>query len=286
MIRSGSALLCLVLLACSGAATPKVTPMVPRATTAAQDLLAVAPIGADLLLELDLKRLRDNPVVGDVLASVASPENAATVDLLQQAEVALLCVYDIGNVPKQLIVLRSQAEMLPGTVALGDKLFAVGDAQLLSLAAGIQGPEQSMLADDELLRLRGQPMPADAKNAAFRLSVRLDFDARVAIASKLSISEVPISVAVWGDVVDDMAIVAHLAAGASAEAPRLERAIVALRKRVADHVFSRALGLSAPLRGARVTRDDKTVKVVVLLGPERLQYVVARLLKQLSNPKT
>jgi hypothetical protein len=245
--------------------------------------LASAPIGADLLLELDLKRLRDNPIVGNVLARVASPDNEATIDLLKQAEVALLCVYDIGEAPRQLIVLRSQAEELPGTVALGAHLFAVGDAQLLSLAAGIQGPEQSMLADVEILRLRDEVMPAEAKNASLRVSVRLDFDARVAIASKVSMSEVPVAFALWGDVVDDMALIAHLASDEVVEAPRLERAIVAVRKRIAAHAFSRSLGLSRPMLDARVTRDDKVVKVVVVLGPKRLQYVVDRLLKQLSN---
>lgn len=286
MIRLGAALVCLVLLACGGTATPAAPIVLARATTAGQGLLSVAPIGADLLLELDLKRLRDNPVVGDVLSSVASPENAATVDLLQQAEVALLCVYNIGEAPRQLIILRSQAESLPGTVALGEKVFAVGDAELLSLAAGIQGPEQSMLADEEMLRLRNQVMPAEARSAALRVAVRLDFDARVAIASKVAMSEVPISMAVWGDVVDDMAVIAHLASEAQGEAPRLEKAVLALLKRVASHVFSRSLGLSTPISGARVTRDDKVVKVLVLLGPKRLQYVVTRLLKQLSNPKT
>jgi hypothetical protein len=286
MMRLAAAWLCLALLACGGSSPPVVAPMPVRATTAGQGLLASAPMGADMLLELDLKRLRNNPVVGSLLASVASPNNSETVDLLRQAEVALLCVYDIGGVPKQLVILRSDEESLSGAVPLGEKLFAVGDAKLLAKAAGIQGPKESMLADLELLRLRDQVMPAEAKDAALRVSLRLDFDARVAIASKIQISDVPISVAVWGDVVDDMALIAHLGSDEVEDGPRLERAILGFRRRVAAHGFARGLGLSTPIREAQVTRVDKMVRVLVLLGPKRLQYVVNLLLKQLSNPES
>lgn len=285
MIRHRAAILSLLLLACGAGAGPALEPMPLRATTAGQSLLASAPLGADLLLELDLERLRNNPVVGALLSSVAAPDAAETVDLLQQAEVALVLVYDVGSSPRQLVILRA-AQSLPGAVALGDRVFAVGDARLLTLAAGIQGPEQSMLADSELLRLRDEVMPAEAREASLRLSLRLDFDARVSIASKIEISDVPISVAVWGDVVDDMALIAHLGSDEAEDAPRLTRAILGLRTRVAANVYARSLGLSEPIRDARVTSSGKRVTVLLLVGPKRLQYVVTRLLKQLSNLKT
>jgi hypothetical protein len=255
-----------------------------RAETAGQALLAAAPTGADLILEVDLDRLRDNPVVGPLLASVAAPESLDTVDLLQQAQVALLCVYDIGGVPKQLVILQAKGE-LSGAAALGEGLFAVGDAELLARAEGLQGVEHSLAADHQLLRLRAEAMPAKAKAATLRIAARLDFDARVAIASQIAISDVPVSVAVWGDVVDDLAVVAHLGTDEEADIPRLERAIAGLQKSLASNAFARYLGLQQPLREARVTRGASSLQVVLLLGPKRLQLVVGRLLRHLAKPK-
>ncbi len=286
MMRWGAALLCLAALACGASDTPAPAPLPVRATTAGQSLLAFAPLGADLLLELDLARLRANPVVGGLLTAVAAPGDDQRVDLLQQAEVALLCVYDIGGVPKQLIIMRGTAKRLPGTVTLGEHIFAVGDDELLARASGIQGQKESVLADLALLRIRGRAMPAKAKSASLRVSIRLDFDARVAIASKLSLSDVPISIALWGDVVDDLAMVAHLASDEQADVPRLERAMRGLGSRFAANRLLRYLGLSVPIREARVQGGDKLVVVTLLVGPKRLQYVVSRLLKHLSKPVT
>lgn len=290
MNKTQAALLSLTLLvcgvACGASSAPVEVPVPTRTKTAGETLLGSAPLGADLLLELDLKRLRSNPVVGSLLESVAPPESQHTADLLQQADVALLCVYDIGDVPKQLIVLRSDAERMPGAVSLGNRLYAVGDAQLLSRAEGLQSAEQSMAADRELLRLRAEVMPAKAEAATLRLVARLDFDARVSIASQIAISDVPVSVAVWGDVVDDLAVVAHLGSDEDADTPRLERAIGGLRTSLAKNALARALGLAAPLRNAQVTRSGKDVRVVLVLGPKRLQLFVRRLLRHLSNPTT
>jgi hypothetical protein len=284
MMRSAAALLCLALLACGGSSGPATAPLPVRATTAGQSLLSFAPLGADLLLEVDLSRLRQNAVVGGLLSAVAAPGSDQRVDLLQQAEVALLCVYDIGGVPKQLILLRAEDENLAGTEVLAENIFAVGDSKLVSRAAGIQSSEDSMLADRELLRIRETVMPAEAKSASLRVSVRLDFDARVQIASKLSLSDVPVSIALWGDVVDDMALVAHLASDEAEDVPRLERAILGLRGRFAKNALLRFVGLSVPIREAKVRGQAKVVKVTLLVGPKRLQYVVGRLLKYLSRP--
>lgn len=286
MTRLWVAILCLLLLACGSSSAPVAETVSLRAPTAGQSLLASAPLGADLLLEVNLQRLRENPVVGGLLAKVAPPDALENVDLLQQADVALLLVYDVGTSPRQLVILRSREDTLPGAVALGEKVFAVGDEKLLALAAGIQGPDQSMLADRELLRLSDAAMPGAAKDASLRLALRLDFDARVSIASKVNISEVPTSVAVWGDVVDDLAVIAYLGSDEAADSVKLEGAIRKLRGRIAAHPFVRSLGLGPSILKSRIMADGKLVKVLILVSPKRLQSVVTRLLKQLSNQKT
>src|SRR5688572_33002013 len=61
--------------ACGGyqpaAGSPSRTPLVDeRPATAGTPLLALLPAGADVVVELDLARLRANPTVGPVLAAV------------------------------------------------------------------------------------------------------------------------------------------------------------------------------------------------------------------------
>ena len=255
--------LVLGLVACGGAPTVTELPP-PTAVTVGESLFSLAPLGADLMVEVDLRRLRDNPVVGSVLSTMAPPPSPTSYDLLQLADAALLCVYDIGGAAKQLVILRSSQELGGGAVLLGKGLYAVGDADLVKRSEGIQSAAQTMAADTGLLRLRAGVMPEKAESASLRLAARLDFDARVAIAAKVAVSDVPVSIAVWADVVDDLALVANLATEDEGDAPRLERAIVGLRHILAKGRLVRYLGLAKPVRDARVTRSSEGVQVVFL----------------------
>ncbi len=285
MVRVFCLVSCL-LLACGGSKSRPMTLVPQRATTAGDALLSSVPVGADLLLEIDLARLRNNTVIGKILDSVAPPEALAEGDLLRDASTVLVCVYGVGDGAKQLIILQARVGVeLTQAAAIGGGRFAVGDPSLVARAVALGGGNgASMLEDDEFLRLRSAVMPAEAKWAAVRAVARLDFDARVAVASKVRMSEVPVSLALWGDVVDDLAIVVHVFGEESSSHERLHHALVSLRARIAKNPYIRFLGLTTPLTSSRITRTDTRVQLVFVLSPKRLAQLTERLMSQLQLP--
>ncbi len=277
------------LSACGGAASSAITaPLPERAATSGDALLSSAPHGADLLLEVDLARLRNNKVVGTVLKALGGPgvgDPLTEGDLIAQADSMLVCVYGVGDSAKQLVLVQAvEGRELAGAADIGDGRYAVGEPGLVARAVAVgTGQGESMLADTEMLRLRADIMPAAAKDAVVRAVARLDFDARVSIASRVGMSEVPVSLALWGDVVDDLAIVASVAGESDASHHRLTKAVLKLKQRVAQRPLIRYLGLSRPLSSARVVRSGNAVQVVFVLSPKRLAFVAQRLVQQLQS---
>lgn len=272
---------------CGGKETPVAAPIPVRATTAGDALLALAPAGADLLLEIDIARLRSNPIAGNVLEAMSAPGGETQVvegDLLAQASSILVCVYGVGASAKQLVILQAVDDFeLQGAAAIGKGRYAVGEPALVARAVALGGNNgTSMVEDAELLRLRAQVMPAEAQAAAVRAVARLDFEARVAVASRVGMSEVPVSLALWGDVVDDLAIVARVTGEDPQSHEELQRALISLGNRVAKRRLIRFLGLAPALAAARVTRSGEAVQVVLVLSPKRFALLAERLVRQLQ----
>lgn len=277
-----------VMGACGGSSSPPALALPERAQTSGDALFSSAPIGADLLLEVDVARLRDNEVVGSILRTLSAPGAQGQIaegDLLAKADSLLVCVYGVGDAAKQLILLQvADGQPLSGAAAIGEGRYAVGDPELVARAVAVgSGEGASMLDDMEMLRLRADVMPEAAKSSVVRAVARLDFDARVAVASRVGMSEVPISLALWGDVVDDLAIVARVTGESDESYDRLRNALLSLRARVAKRPLIRYLGLAPALASARVIRSGKSVQVVFVLSPKRFALVAKRLLHQLQS---
>jgi len=277
-----------VMGACGGSSSPPALALPERAQTSGDALFSSAPIGADLLLEVDVARLRDNEVVGSILRTLSAPGAQGQIaegDLLAKADSLLVCVYGVGDAAKQLILLQvADGQPLSGAAAIGEGRYAVGDPELVARAVAVgSGEGASMLDDMEMLRLRADVMPEAAKSSVVRAVARLDFDARVAVASRVGMSEVPISLALWGDVVDDLAIIARVTGESDESYDRLRNALLSLRARVAKRPLIRYLGLGPALASARVIRSGKSVQVVFVLSPKRFALVAKRLLHQLQS---
>ncbi|MCP4449577.1 MAG: hypothetical protein GY811_30225 [Myxococcales bacterium] len=282
--------LCMVLLMLSCGGTPRpATVLIPtRPATSGDALLGLAPAGADLILELDLARLRENAAVGKVLESMSPPAGAGEIangDLLAQANSLLVCVYGVGDLARQLVLVDAlEGVVLAGAAEVGQGRYAVGDVELVAQAVALGGANgESMLKDEELLRLRALVMPEEADHGTLRGAARLDFDARVSVSSRVGMSEVPVSLAVWGDVVDDLAIVAHITGEHADSHESLSRALLALRDRVAKTPLVRYLGLTQALSATRLSRSGATVQIVFVLSPKRLIFSVDRLVRQLQS---
>lgn len=285
--RLGVAMVLCGALAC---ARPAPVEIPERRATCGDALLFAVPKGADLLLEIDLERLRKNRLVGPLAARIRAPAPLAEIgartapgyDVLARADALLVAVYDIGEGSRQLVFVEAESAP-PGAERISEGVFAWGGHDLLARsAATAAGREPSASSDGELLRARAQAMPDAARSASLRLAALLDFDARVSVANQVGLSEVPTAASAWVDVVDDLAIVLELDVETAADSDRLARGIREFLRRLAQVPAARAMALSSPLRSARIQRSPTALRVVLLVSPKRLQLVIARILRQMG----
>lgn len=289
-----AALACVALLACGGGARRPVTaqPTKARLTSTGDRIMALLPEGAQLIVELDLARLRANPVVGklvtDVLAGPALPGMAdLPMSPLARAEMLVLASYGIGTSNAATVTVLATTETVPNSVPVGEGLVALGPemwtAQLEARAAiAGTGQDVNITASKDLLALRDHAMPPGAPGAAVRLTARLSFDARVALARQTGLDAPPAQISIWGDVVDDLAIIVDADAvdpgDKTAKQPtkRLERGVRTILAGLAGEPALQALGLPSSLSGAHIVAKGTWVRAIISVGPSHLQRVVKR----------
>ena len=266
----------------------------PAPVEPADRILAVLPQGAQLVVELDLARLRANPVIGELVtralaAGAPLPAAAAGLDAagapLAAADVVVLAAYGVGTASAATVTLLAAKQAIPGAARVADGIYAVGPeawtAQIAQRGALLDG-SGLVRAQPELLALRDRAMPPKAPGASLRVTARLSFDARVALARQTGLEAAPAQLSIWGDVVDDAAIIVEADAadpgdrrGRQAVA-RLEAAVRAALALLADEPIAQALGLSRSLGGAKLTIRGTWVRAIVAIGPEYLKRVAAR----------
>lgn len=267
-----------LVVGCGGRAPAVIVP--PRAVTAGDALLARLPAGADVVLEVDLARLRANPAVGALVTGLvapaaggARPELAAVTDApLAGARAMVLAAYAVGTPAATTVTIVAGGEAPAGALALGDGVWALapeGDvARLLAVAGGAP----SLAGDRALLAVRTRAMPAAAEGAAARLTARLDGPARRALAELLGRADAPAAVSAWLDVADDLALVTWVAG----EPATWARALAGLRAAAARLSAVGALGLGPALTQAAIAREPGGARLTVVVSPGRLGRVVGR----------
>lgn len=293
------ALLATVAVACGQSSSgPKVKPIeVPERTASAGDeLLSKLPAGADSILELDLGRLRTNTVVGELfrlLTQTARVESAnaktPSLNLFGAGDLLIFVSYGIGDdEPERLVIVRGpDASSIPGGFAIDSKTVAIASGAMQKrLALVAAGEGESLAAASPLLRLRALAMPKGAPGAALRLAAHLDFDARIALAKALDIDDVPVSVSVWGDVVDDLAIVALVSGEDAGEGMKMAQALEGIRARLSRFSPVRRLGLGRLVRGAQIEKHGSAARMVLVVGPRRLARLVERILGRLRSEES
>ncbi|MBL0216354.1 MAG: hypothetical protein IPQ07_21035 [Myxococcales bacterium] len=300
-------LVLLVTLGCGrGAARrPQVSqPTRAVATTVGDRILPLLPEGAQVIIELDLARLRANPVVGklvtDALLGPALPIGlTAEVPMspLAQVDTLVLASYGLGTSNAATVTILATREPVPNSVSLGPGLVALGPqewtAQLEARAAlaglGADAKAPAIVASRELLLLREHAMPAGAPGAALRITARLSFDARVALARQTGLDAPPARISIWADVVDDLAIIIDADAVDPGDkkskhpTKRLEAGLRAVLGGVAGEPAIQALGLPSSLSGARIVAKGTWVRAIIAVGPAHLQRVVQRASAMLSG---
>lgn len=292
MTGASLASLALAAVACGGSPRPVATAApTPAPDKPADRILAMLPQGAQLVVELDLARLRANPVIGEVVtralaAGVPLPGAAqGQAAPLAGADVVVLAAYGVGTASAATITLLASKQAIAGAARVGEGVYALGPedwtAQVAQRAALLEA-SGLVRAQPELLELRDRAMPRGAPGASLRITARLPFDARIALARQTGLEAAPAQLSIWGDVVDDLAVIVEADAadpgdrGGRQAVARLAAAIQGGLASLAAEPIVQALGLPRSLDGAKLVVRGTWVRAVIVVGPEHLKRVAAR----------
>ena len=292
---AGALVLALAVCACGARAHPGAgssRPVVPA--TRAERVIALLPAGAELLVEIDLARLRANPVVGEVatraLANIGDDAQLPGLPMAVQgsplatADLVVLAAYGVGTAQAASVTLLATKDEIDGATRLSPEVVVLGPpewvAQLEARAAiAAREPLAPSLA---LMPLRDHAMPAKAPGAVLRLTAQLPFDARVSLARQLGLPTAPAQLSIWGDVVDDLAIIIDADAADPGDkdvkdaADRLAQAIRSLLAAAGDEPALHVLGLTGALRDVRMIDQRSWVRTIITVGPRQLARAVER----------
>ena len=323
--RAPRAAIALIAAACGGGqkAAPPAAPDAPPASVA-ERMLAMLPDGAQVVVEIDLARLRANAVIGAVVAraladdpagapAAAAPGSRAwlrslvprtagpagapddTGSLLGAADQVVLAAYGVGTADAALVGVLAAPHDIAGVNRLGDGYYAFGPPawveqieQRVALASTGEA-KLAIHAAPELLALRARAMPAGAPGASLRVTARLSFDARVAFARLTGLDAAPAQVSAWGDVADDLALVIDCDANDPGSKPgdaprRLAATLRGMLAASAELPAVRLLGLPASLAGARLAAHGSWVRTIIAIGPEHLKRAMVRANELLGKP--
>jgi hypothetical protein len=285
--RAVAALAVAGAVACGGGGNDAPPPRYPQAqlareATAADPLLAMAPEGANLVVEIDVARLRDNAVVGELFAAFtaeAPPQFAG----LAGADVVVLVSYDVGDPEAGSLLIVRGGTAPDGAVRLDDTTAATGPPELVARVEALQGGHGGSVADDDkLMLLRDSAMPAKATSASVRVTARLDFDSRVGLSGMMDLDMVPSAISVWGDVVDDLAVVALLSGEEITDGKHLAELVKEWRSRAARHGVTEAWSVGYLLDRVQVEYTGNLARATFVVGPRALERVVQRLRRKLA----
>jgi hypothetical protein len=261
------------------------------AAAGADALLADVPAGADLLVELDLARLYANPTVGAVAKRALAGPSSEGVQLpgflmpqgaapLAKATRVVMAAYAVGTHDATTVTLVETRGDVPNGVAVAEGVVALGPPEMISrVKEAADGRAPAVTSDRAMMVTRARAMPDGAPGATVRATARLGMDARVALQPLIGADLAPASLSLWADVADDAALVAildgHDDAGGGGQ--RLYVALERMRVALAGSTSLLQLGLAPVIREATFVRSGDVVKIVVTIGPKRLNQLVAKL---------
>lgn len=310
--------LVVVLVACAcggggGKARPTTARQTPVAERTADWMLALLPEGVQLVVEVDLARLRANPVVGEV-ATQALAEMGAETRLpglpiavqgspLASADFLVLGGYGVGTPQATTVILLATKAEVTGARRVAADIAVIGDpdwadqvanraaiATLMPDAPAPLGSRLPIVPSEELARLRAHAMPDKAPGAIVRVTARLPFDARVAFAQLMGVDSAPAQLSIWADVVDDFAIIIDADAAdpgdkdAKGARKRLVAALTRMLASLAREPGLRAIGISNNIANAKLVEQGTWVRVIIQVGPRQLARATRRVRALLAAP--
>ena len=296
------ALVALLVCACGGKDKGAASPTAGRPLTRAERMIALLPNGCQMLLELDLERLRTNQVVGDVakraLASLGAESKLPGLPLAVQgsplatADLIIVATYGLGTTESGTVSIIATKEEIVKAVRLNNEFVVIGTDELVrQVEARAAIASRSRLDPSlDLMKLRDHAMPQQAPGATLRVTARLSFDARVALARQTGLELAPAQLSIWGDVVDDLVLVIDADASDPGDAKskdpakRLAKAFNAVLAGFAREPVIKLLGLVNAFGNARMVVKSTWVRVIIEVGPRHLGRVVERARTLLPPP--
>jgi hypothetical protein len=284
-----------LIAACGGHAPPPIT--AARTPTPGENILALLPAGAQIIVEIDLARLRANPAVGETakqaLGSLGADSRVPGLPIsvlgspLANADQIVLAAYGVGTAQAATITILATKGEVPGGQRITPELVALGPedwvGQLQTRAALAAAHPLAVPAD--VLRLRDHAMPVGATGAVVRITARLSFDARVALARVTGLAAAPAELSVWCDIADDLAVVVdadavdpadHDAKAKKSSTRELAHTLRGLFTQLADTELVRQLGVPTSFADARMVTEGSWVRAIVDVGPRHLARVAER----------
>ncbi len=296
-----NALAVVAVVACHHDVAAPVTPSEPpKPSPLADRMVALLPDGAQIVVELDLARLRANAAVGALASSALAhlgadshvpglPVSVAGSPLATADEI-VLAAYGVGTEQAATVTLLATTSDVPAGTRLSPELVALGPEEWtgqLQARAALAG---QLTIPDELRQLRNHAQPQGTTGAVLRVTARLSFDARVALARMTGVETAPARISLWADVADDVAVVVDADAvdpgdkAAKDSSKRLAHMIRELLASLEDEPAVRALGVGPSLDGARLVAQGTWVRTIVAVGPRHLARVVERARAMLAPP--
>jgi hypothetical protein len=297
----------LVAAGCGGRRGRSTTavPQTPVATSVRDWMTAVLPEGAQIVVEVDLARLRANPAIGDVATHLLDsldtethvPGFPAVVagSPLAKAGSLVLAAYGVGTRDAATLLVLATSSDVAGAVRITKDLVVLGPpdwadqvaqrAAIAGLAPDVPAPlggKLPIVLAAELERLRDHAMPAKAPGAVLRISARLPFDARIAFARMTGLEAAPARLSVWADVVDDAAVIIDAdAADPGEKNVKAARAQVtaSLKRMLAAIALDpaiRGIGLGNQIAGARFIEQGTWVRAIIEVAPRPLARAAQR----------
>lgn len=298
-VALGFAVMLLGVTGCGGeqgaGTTVAAVPAAPA--TVAERMLAMLPQGAQVVIEIDLARLRANEVVGEVVTRALAERTAALpagvpAPPLAAAEQVVLAAYGVGTAQAATLTVLAAPHDIAGATKITDGFYVVGppewvDQTVQRVALATTGEATfAISAAPELLALRRHAMPENAPGASLRITARLPFDARIALARQTGLDAAPAQLSAWADVADDLALIVDCDAADPGNQPvgrrgsdaprRLEATLRGALAAVAGEPIVRSLGLGSSLAGARFATRGSWVRTIIAIGPAHLHRVVER----------
>jgi hypothetical protein len=291
-------LVCVLIAACGGGhATPPATIPATHVATPGEQILALLPNGAQVIVEIDLARLRANAAIGETakqaLGALGTDSRVPGLPIsvlgspLANADQVVLAAYGVGTAQAATLTILATKAEVPGGQRITPELVALGPedwvGQLQTRAA--LATQHPLTVPEDVLRLRDHAMLKGATGAVMRVTARLSFDARIALARVTGLEAAPAELSLWCDISDDLVVVIdadandptdHNAKAKKDSARQLAHTLRGLLTTLADTELVRALGVPTSLSDAKLITEGKWVRAIVAVGPRHLSRVAER----------